>query len=389
MQTRLSYLFDRFQDHSITAIEREELAVLLRDAANEDAVKEWIDEQITSGEVPHYPMNEAAANDILEAVLKIPLPERPVKTVSMFRRWHWAAAALILITGAYFFGGQHFLKKTPDRTQTKNIIRDIAPGREGAILTLADGSRLVLDSLPNGKIASQHGAQLILDSGRLTYTTTANATGEVAFNTITTPRGRQFRVTLPDGSRVWLNAASSIRYPARFPDHERKIFITGEVYFEVAPDPGAPFLVNINNKADIEVLGTSFNINAYENEEHVTATLLTGSLRIKKGGQERILKPGQQASLLKNIQVTEDTDLEKVVAWKDGFFDFSGIDMEHAMRQIARWYEVEVVYTGKVPDIRFYGRISRDISLAGLVRGLNSTTGANMKISEGRLIINQ
>jgi ferric-dicitrate binding protein FerR (iron transport regulator) len=246
-----------------------------------------------------------------------------------------------------------------------------------------------LDSLQNGRIASQHGANLILDNGQLTYSPSAKATGEVIYNTITTPRGRQFRVTLPDRSIVWLNAASSVRYPVSFPDHERKIFITGEVYFEVARDAAAPFLVNINNKADIEVLGTSFNINAYDNEEHITATLFTGAVRIRREGQERILKPGQQASLLKNIQVTENADLEKVIAWKDGFFDFSGVDLEHAMRQIARWYEVEVVYVGKAPNIRFYGRISRDISLAGLIRGLNSTTDANMKISEGKLIISQ
>jgi transmembrane sensor len=387
MQTRLSYLFDRFRDRSITAIEREELTILLRDAANEDVVKEWIDQQIVAGEVPDYPMNEVVANDILEAVLQTPLPARPVKTVSIFRHWQWAAAVLVL--GVTFFGGQYLLRKAPEVAQTKHIIKDIAPGKEGAILTLNDGSQLVLDSLQNGRIASQHGANLILDNGQLTYSPSAKATGEVIYNTITTPRGRQFRVTLPDRSIVWLNAASSVRYPVSFPDHERKIFITGEVYFEVARDAAAPFLVNINNKADIEVLGTSFNINAYDNEEHITATLFTGAVRIRREGQERILKPGQQASLLKNIQVTENADLEKVIAWKDGFFDFSGVDLEHAMRQIARWYEVEVVYVGKAPNIRFYGRISRDISLAGLIRGLNSTTDANMKISEGKLIINQ
>ncbi len=386
MQTRLSYLFDRLRDRSITTIEREELSVVLRDAANEDAVKEWIDQQITAGEVPYSPMNEMAASDILETVLKTPLPARPVKTVSIFRRWQWAAAILVLVT---FFGGQYLLRKTPDTVQTKSIIKDIAPGKEGAILTLDDGSQLVLDSLQNGKIASQHGANLILDNGQLTYSPSAKATGEIVYNTITTPRGRQFRVTLPDGSIVWLNAASSVRYPVNFPHHERRIAITGEVYFEVARDAASPFLVNINNKADIEVLGTSFNINAYENEEHITATLLTGSVRIRKEGQERILKPGQQASLQKNIQVTENADLEKVIAWKDGFFDFSGVDLEHAMRQIARWYEVEVVFEGKMPNIRFYGRISRDISLAGLIRGLSSTTDANMRISEGKLIINQ
>ncbi|WP_346319512.1 FecR domain-containing protein [Chitinophaga sp. YIM B06452] len=388
MQTRLLYLFDRFRDRSITSAEREELALLLRDAANEEEVKEWID-KLASGEVPHYPMDETAAGDILEAVLKTPLPARPAKKISLFRTWHWAAAALVLMIGTYFLGERYLVQKTPGTAQTKDLIRDIAPGKDGAILTLDDGSQLVLDSLQNGNVAVQNGARLTLHNGQLTYSPSAKAAGELVYNTITTPRGRQFRVTLPDGSRVWLNAASSIRYPANFPAHERKVDITGEVYFEVARDAAAPFLVNINNKADIEVLGTSFNINAYENEEHVTTTLLTGSLRIKKDGRERILRPGQQASLLNNIQVTENTDLGKVVAWKDGFFDFSGVDLEHAMRQIARWYEVEVVYAGKVPNVRFYGRISRDISLAGLIRGLNSTTDANMKISEGKLIISQ
>lgn len=371
----------------LTAAEQEELATALKDNAAEDEFKSILGQQLSVGDVPHYPMNENAAQDMLDAILQTPLPAaRPARTIQ-FRRWFQAAAILLLLAaGGYFFWKANSYSAGDQSTSA--LVQDIAPGRNGAILTLDDGSELVLDSLHNGQIAQQQGANLVLNNGSLHYTTVENTKALTAYNTISTPKGRQFKVTLPDGSVVWLNAASSIRYPVQFPAHERTVSVTGEAYFEIAPDGNAPFLVNIRNEASVAVLGTSFNINAYEDEAQISTTLLSGAVKIKKDGLERILRPGQQARISGQINVTDNADLQKAVAWKNGFFDFDGMDLAYAMRQIARWYEVDIIYTGNIPEKQLYGRISRDISLAGLIRGLNSTlNGVDMSIRDGKLII--
>lgn len=371
----------------LTAAEQKELANALKDNAAEDEIKFILGQQLSVGDVPHYPMNENAAQDMLDAILQTPLPAaRPTRTVHL-RRWYQAAAVLLLLAIGGYFLWQANRPSSADRS-ISTLAQDIAPGRNGAILTLDDGSELVLDSLHNGQIAQQQGANLVLNNGSLHYTTVENTKALTAYNTISTPKGRQFKVTLPDGSAVWLNAASSIRYPVQFPAHERSVSVTGEAYFEIAPDGNAPFLVNIRNEASVAVLGTSFNINAYEDEAQISTTLLSGAVKIKKDGLERILRPGQQARISGQISVTDHADLQKAVAWKNGFFDFDGMDLAYAMRQIARWYEVDIIYTGNIPEKQLYGRISRDISLAGLIRGLNSTlNGVDMSIRDGKLII--
>ncbi|WP_346319324.1 FecR domain-containing protein [Chitinophaga sp. YIM B06452] len=311
----------------------------------------------------------------------------PVHRLHFLRRWGWAAAAVLFLgAGAWYWAAQ---QKTV-QPYVAAAPAEIPPGRDGAILTLSDGRKVVLDSLANGVIAQQHGTDVVLSNGQLSYNDAGSDASAIAYNTMTTPRGRQFRVTLPDGTKAWLNAASSIRYPVAFTGSERKVDITGEVYFEVAKDAFKPFLVNAAGKATITVLGTSFNVNAYENEKTVAATLLTGIIKMSAptdASKEPVLGPGQQAAVSRangRIQVLS-VDQDKIMAWKNGLFNFEGAGIEDVMRQLERWYDISVVYENGIPDITFLGEINRQIALPDLLEILRRTD-VGFRI-EGRTLI--
>jgi ferric-dicitrate binding protein FerR (iron transport regulator) len=208
---------------------------------------------------------------------------------------------------------------------------------------------------------------------------------------MTTPKGRQFQVTLPDGTNVWLNAASSVRYPTSFTGNERRVEVTGEAYFEVVKNAAKPFIVEVNNKAAVEVLGTSFNINAYGDERSVRATLLSGSIRVGVpfAGRKKavVLAPGQQAEVAgTQITVAENQDADKILAWKNGLFNFDGADLEEVMRQLERWYNIEVVYENGIPHTRFIGEMSRQIALTDLLDILKRTE-VDFRVEGRKLIV--
>ena len=307
--------------------------------------------------------------------------------------WKWVAAAAVLVLA--FTAYRWFAKapyKQPVVAENQAPV-DVAPGKNGAILTLANGERVVLDSLPNGIVALQNGTKATLKDGELVYAAPANAGSEMVYNTISVPNGRQFMLTLPDGTKVWLNAASSIRYPVAFTGTQRQVEVSGETYFEVVKNKKMPFRVTVDNRAEIEVLGTHFNVNAYDNEETLNTTLLEGAVRIttRQAGAygkqlEQVLVPGQQLQLSDKGAAVVEPEPEKVIAWKNGLFNFEGLYLKSAMKQIARWYDVEVVYRGNVPDIKFFGSISRSISLAGLIKGFQSA-GVHMTIENGKQLI--
>lgn len=294
-----------------------------------------------------------------------------------FRPWHYAAAAAVL---ALLIAGI-LLWQTPQRNASPFAhAADIAPGKTGAVLTLADGSQVVLDSITNGVIAAQNGSQVVMKNGQLAYDP-GNSTGNnIAYNTMSTPKGRQFHLTLPDGTRVWLNAASSLKYPTAFTGKERSVTVTGEAYFEVAQNASQPFKVNVPGAAPVEVLGTSFNINAYIDEEDIRATLLEGSVRIGS----TILQPGQQMKVKAGNVMNADTD--KVMAWKNGIFNFNDASLKEVMRQLERWYDIEVIYENGVPDTYFYGKVSRDVSLAGILKVLEATR-VHFRVEGRKLIV--
>jgi ferric-dicitrate binding protein FerR (iron transport regulator) len=279
-----------------------------------------------------------------------------------------ASVVLLLGIGIYFLVRQdNTLSPSVENVAGKGM----NPGKDGAVLTLADGTNMVLDSLVNGMIAEQNGSKVSLVNGKLAYVPTSDTATAVLFNTMTTPKGRQFQVMLPDGTRVWLNAASSIRYPTRFKGIERKVDLTGEAYFEVARNNAMPFKVNVNGKSEVEVLGTHFNINAYEDENTINTTLIGGAVKVKAPDQPAvILKPGQQAQLPVEpgiIKVIRNADTDQVMAWKNGFFNFEGQSLRVVMRQLERWYDIKVVYKENVQDIIFRGKIFRNLKLADVL----------------------
>jgi ferric-dicitrate binding protein FerR (iron transport regulator) len=294
--------------------------------------------------------------------------DRSAKTVSFggFRRW-WAAAAIIVLVGlgCYLWMNN---KGKPVSTAAVEPSNQIMPGRDGAILTLADGSQVLLDTLHNGTLTLQGGARVTLVGGVLQYDGNGS---EMVYNTMSTPRGRQFRLLLPDGTAVWLNNTSSIRYPVVFTGTERHVEITGEAYFEVAKHAGMPFRVTVNHKAEVEVLGTNFNVKAYDNESNMEATLLEGAVRVSiPEGKPLTLQPGQQAQVVATgtkLQLVNGADLVKVMAWKNGLFDFNNATLEEVMRQLERWYDIEVVYAKGIPHVELLGKMTRGITLNELL----------------------
>lgn len=340
--------------------------------------------QIWNEPLPHDPGLEQRHGIILTDILHTyPSGHRHSKVFAL-RKWLVAASLVaVMASGALYF---YFSNRTDPATENPiSAIPSVAPGKDGAVLTLSDGSRLVLDSLGNGDVATQEGAKARIADGVLVYEGHADKT---VYNTLSTPRGRQYQLTLPDGSGVWLNAASSITYPVAFTGKERKVTITGEVYFEIAANKSKPFIVDANGNAMIEVLGTAFNINAYDNEKSLDAALLQGSVAVSKGGERVVLKPAQKAIVTTSINVQELSDPATVIAWKDGVFDFSNVDFEAVMRQLERWYDIEVVYNGAVPEKNIHGKMHRDVQLSDIIFILEKA-GIDCQLQGKKLIISK
>jgi len=302
-----------------------------------------------------------------------------------------AASIILCLTAAAFF----ILHKAPVQQLVINqpFKNDLLPGGNKAILTLSTGQQIVLTGARNGKLAQQGDAAVTKTAdGQIVYRTAdVSATAEVSYNTTSTPRGGQFQVVLADGTKVWLNAASSITYPTAFTGNDRQVEITGEAYFEVAHNAAKPFRVKSNGQT-VEVLGTHFNINAYKDEPLITTTLFEGSVKVIKGTASALLKPGQQSLVTEkennlNIKVTNNVDLDQALAWKNGKFYFTDTDIGEVMRQIARWYDVDIEYKGKVPNMRLSGSCYRNLTASKALTILEYT-GINFKI-EGRKIIVQ
>ncbi|MBV8254768.1 MAG: FecR domain-containing protein [Chitinophaga sp.] len=305
--------------------------------------------------------------------------------IVVFRKW-WAAAAILILIGA---GTALLLHKGKAKSVEIAHKVDMPPGKDGAILTLGDGSRVVLDSLGNGIVAHQNGSSVVLDSGKIGYAlANANENREPQFNILSTPVGRQFKVVLPDGTNVWLNAQSTVKYPTFFKGDDRIVEVTGEVYMEVAPDEKHPFKVNIKradkHAALVEVLGTHFNINAYPDESTCRITLVQGAVMVSAAdnAKKEILKPDQQASISETQQISiQYANTESVTAWKNGYFDFEDNDLPTLTRQLTRWYGVETKITEKVSETRVGGKISRNLMLADMIKVLNQA-GVRCRIED-------
>ena len=305
---------------------------------------------------------------------------------NLFRRTWAAAAAIFLLLAA---GATLYLnnRKTIIPATAPSIAKhDIPPGHNGAVLTLSDGKQIVLDSAGNGTLASDNQVKVVKKDGQLFY---EGKTAEILYNTVSTPKGRQWQLTLNDGTKVWLNATSSIHYPISFTGSQRIIEITGEAYLEVSPNAGAPLIVKTPTQ-EIQVLGTHFNINAYADEPILRTTLLEGSIKVAAAGKTILLHPGEQVAnnTAAGDLATTKPDVSNVTAWINGRFNFDHSDIKTVMRQIARWYDVEVEYRGTLPDYQFAGGTFRNNNLSEVLQVLE-LSGLHFKLENHTIIVMQ
>ena len=314
----------------------------------------------------------------------------PLKPRKFFTLSKVAAAIGFLVISTYIAYVLQPKKSIPITTLAANkttIKEDVLPGGNKAILTLADGSTIILDSAKNGELAQQGNTKVLKLDGKLAYNAAGAVAKEISYNTITTPVGGQYMIQLADGTEVWLNAASSLRFPTGFLGTERRVEVTGEAYFEVAKNKTMPFVVMVNG-AEVKVLGTHFNIMAYKDEPVFKTTLLEGAVQLRLGNTVKILQPGQQA--LRNaageVKVIDGVNVENVVAWKNGLFHFEGEGIESVTRHLARWYDVEVVYTKQIMYDPLHAEFPRHTNLSDALKVLELAGSARFEI-QGRKIL--
>ena len=386
---RLRYLMEQFDSNQISEEEFSELFALIRENKNEAALKNILRAglQKEQGAEP----DKKRLNLMLQKILQ---PSNDVVEMHSKRKhfgWLKVAAAAIIIlmlgSGAYLrFNRSSQNDKITANIKTPKLTHDVTPGSNKALLLLADGSSIVLDSASKGTLAQQGNTEISkTGDGSLAYNA-GNNSSTILYNTLSTPRGGQYQITLPDGTKVWLNAASSLRYPTAFVGKQREVELNGEAYFEVAsltPPTGGeqkkiPFIVLINSPTaggdggmKVEVLGTHFNVMAYDDENSIKTTLLEGSVKVTKENATSALKAGQQAAFIKKenkISLISNPDLELAVAWKNGYTSFRSADIKSIMRQVARWYNVDVVYETDIPERTFTGEVPRDARLSELLK---------------------
>lgn len=310
--------------------------------------------------------------------------EKPVTPLYKKRSFQVAASILLVLSIGLFVVDRS--EKAHTKLHAQNY--DLPPGGNRATLTLANGSKIDLSKTKNGTLSSQSGSYIIKQNDQLRYSTGADpAAAPVSYNTLSTPKGGQYQLTLADGTRVWLNAASSLKFPTAFTGSERMVELTGEAYFEVAHNSKQPFKVKSAGQT-VEDIGTQFDINAYADEDAVTTTLVEGSVKILDGQKETMIKPGEQYLLKSNHEgkVESDVDLDEVTAWKNGMFQFDNADIKTIMRQVSRWYNVDVVYQGQIPASTYHGRLSRN-SNASVVLRILELSGINFTIERGKIIV--
>lgn len=396
-ESRLEYLFKCYINNKYSGPEEEELMVLLSNPENEEQVQILMDRFMENTRHEIQMSDQAAAsilNNILKRGKRFVIQKKNSKTVYTF----WlglAASVLIILGGAYFISDKkEYAIAKEDSSSSVGLTTEksakILPGGHHAVLTTSDGKAIILDSMPNGLLTQQGNTDVKKLGGLLEYKAPASFIRDtvISYNTVSTPRGGQYQIVLSDGSKVWLNAASSIRFPTAFSGSLREVELTGEAYFEVAKNKEKPFLVKVRDMK-IAVLGTHFNVKAYEDEAETKTSLLEGSVKIIQGKEAGLLKPGQQAVInFKDDKVKIATaDMVEVIAWKNGLFRFEGANIETIMREIGRWYDVEIVYAGKVPMRRFEGKINRNAGLSEVLRILELS---NVKFSiAGKKIIVQ
>lgn len=403
-QDKLEELLNLFVEGEISRLEFDQLLEFIKNSSDEENLNPAVDNVFRKIE-KYTALNKEEKELIYKSMIQDNRfePEHDVEPVKSDRvilgAWDQlgiaASILLLVISGLYFYTNRSLDQKFAVEAQTPNQ-NIIVPGGDKAILTLSDGSKIILDHAKNGVLANQAGVSIQKTSnGKLLY---ASANGvnslfnnpdvEMVYNKVETPMGGKYQVNLPDGSKVWLNASSSLRFPALFIGKTREVELTGEAFFDVAKNRSMPFKV-ITKDQIVEVLGTQFNINSYSDEGVIKTTLIEGSVKIIYKDKVVLLGPGQQflpgASNTKVI----DADKEEVLSWKNGYFIFKNEDIQSIMRKISRWYNVEVSYSGPIPGVGFGGNISRSKDISEVLEVLQLTNAVHFKVEGRRIIVMQ
>ncbi|HEY0612171.1 MAG TPA: FecR domain-containing protein [Chitinophaga sp.] len=380
-EERFRQLLTNYRLDNISAEEEQELFMMIGSPEYYPLLEDIIQASLET--VPETGIS--MTGDRLGTMLNAITSQQPkVRAVPFLRRYRWMAAAILLLlgTGAYFL-----LQRSPLQVKVAAKQDDVPPGGARAMLTLANGKTVPLDSTGN-QVIQQGQVTVYQQRGQLQYNNAAapNTSAGPSYNTLTTPRGGFFSITLPDGSKVWLNAASSLKYPVAFQEKERVVELQGQAYFEIAANPQQPFRVRLSKGAEVQVLGTSFDVMAYADERTAQTTLVDGAVKITQAAVQAVLKPGQQAVLDQSAHTLEvqPADVNQVIAWKTGFFEFANTDLATIMRQVERWYDVEIAYEHPHDKERFLGRISRHQPLSGILQLLEDN-GVKCKV-EGRKV---
>jgi ferric-dicitrate binding protein FerR (iron transport regulator) len=391
-EQRLEELFKLYARGKATLSEETELMQLLLDP--ELTYKKEILLEQAYEHSPEHVMTEDQVESIFSNIIE--RSQAPYHTSQVVKiQWkRWVMAASVILTlglASYIFILLNGHKLTTPQTP-QIAVRDIkAPEKNRAIITLSNGKTVYLDNAANGKLLQQSGVEIHkLSDGRVEY---SGSSQEIIYSTLTNPKGSKIiDIVLADGSHVWLNAGSSVTFPLSFTGNERGVSITGEAYFEVARNESMPFRVNIDGKCEVEVLGTHFNINSYHDEASIKTTLLEGSIKVKElnAQEELLLTPGQQAmySSSKQMLLNRKPNIDKVMAWKNGYLYFEASDLKEVMRQIARWYDLEIVYQGEVPKRTFAGEIQLDLNLSQILKILE-TNNVRFTISGRQLLVSE
>jgi transmembrane sensor len=357
-------------------------------------------EQVHTALSSMYEIDETAAwADIQKKIQLATQPAAPVVELIEHRspqRLYWMAAAVILLVAgaALFFNLNKTKQNIAQLPVEQRYHNDVAPGGDKAILELADGSKIVLDNASNGELAKQGDTKVIkLNNGQLAYHLGQSGTAPVSYNTISTPRGGQYQVVLPDGTKIWLNALSSLRFPTAFTGTERKVELNGEAYFQIAKNVSAPFKVVSTSAGqaplELEVLGTEFDLMAYADEDRQKVTLVSGAVKASTGAKQLTLQPNQQAFLdtrSNALHLIDSVNVDEITAWKNGKFQFYDASIESLMRQASRWYDVDVSYEGKI-DQPFRGTIPRRVNLSTFLKILEATGWVHFRIDDKHVTV--
>ncbi|MDP4284168.1 MAG: FecR domain-containing protein [Bacteroidota bacterium] len=393
-KSRLTYLFKAYFNKVATKDEREELMELLILAENDEHIKYLLSQSWLQFKSQSNQFTNDQAEEMVTQILGKDNMHSSGPVIMNYKRSNtkWlrilAAAAILFfgVTGIYFWlnSGQPKVEIAQLKKVSKKVI---VPGGNKAVLTLSDGSSIILDSTQQGTLTKQGNAKVMkLNAATIAYNDGNKKKDQpVVYNTLSTPRGGKYQLVLPDGTKVWLNASSSIRFPTVFEGKERNVTVTGETYFEVAKNPAMPFKIKANDM-EVQVFGTHFDIMAYDDESSINTTLLEGSLKVTKGSLSKMLVPGQQSIVNKtgDIKVV-DASIDEVMAWKNGWFQFNAYDIGQVMRQISRWYNVDIVYEGRVPVGHYTGMVSRENDISQVLK-IMEAGGVRFKI-EGRKVV--